>query len=355
MAAFARQLRDLAGDYLREPVVDATGIEGVWDFDLRWNRRAQLLQGGAQRTTIFDAIEKQLGLNLAMREAPAPVLVVDRVNEEPTPNPPDVTRRLPPRESEFEVADLKLNRTGERDGPLRQSRNGLEAQAVSLKILMGFAWDMDWDHVDDRFVGLPRGIESVYVDIHARTAANTNGAPLEGSGYIDDDLRAMTRVLLTERFQIKWHYEDRPVEAYSIVGGKPKMKKADPAIRASCKHARTLANDPRDSNPLLAYLISCQNATIGQFAVKLQELDSENFAYPVEDATGIPGRFDFTLSFTPAYLLRVAQADRNLSEPNGAISLEEALRGQLGLTLEKRKRMLPVIVIDHMEEKPLEN
>ena len=31
------------------------------------------------------------------------------------------------------------------------------------------------------------------------------------------------------------------------------------------------------------------------------------------------------------------------------------MRGQLGLTLEKRKRLLPVIVIDHMEEKPLEN
>ena len=77
------------------------------------------------------------------------------------------------------------------------------------------------------------------------------------------------------------------------------MKKADSAHRASCKQARTLANDPRDSNPLLAYLISCQNATIGQFAVKLQELDSENFAYPVEDATGIPDRFDFTLSFHP--------------------------------------------------------
>ena len=35
--------------------------------------------------------------------------------------------------------------------------------------------------------------------------------------------------------------------------------------------------------------------------------------------------------------------------------LAEAVSKQLGLRLEKRKRMLPVVVIDHMEEKPAEN
>jgi uncharacterized protein (TIGR03435 family) len=226
---------------------------------------------------------------------------------------------------------------------------------VPLKTLMGFAWDMDWDHVDDRFLGLPRGIESIYVDIHARTSTHMNGPVLEGTGYIDDDLRAMVRVLLTDRFQIKWHYEDRPVEAYTLAARKPKLKKADPANRASCRQARTVANDPRDSNPLLAYLITCQNATITQFSTKLQELVSENFAYPVEDATGITGNWDFMVSFTPSFLLQTAQANRESSEPNGAISLAEAINRQLGLKLEKRKRMLPVIVVDHMEVKPLEN
>ena len=35
--------------------------------------------------------------------------------------------------------------------------------------------------------------------------------------------------------------------------------------------------------------------------------------------------------------------------------LPEAVRKQLGLKLEMRKRMLPVLVIDHIEEKPAEN
>jgi uncharacterized protein (TIGR03435 family) len=43
------------------------------------------------------------------------------------------------------------------------------------------------------------------------------------------------------------------------------------------------------------------------------------------------------------------------SEPNGAISIFEALEKQLGLKLKTRKVMVPVIVIDHVNETPTEN
>jgi len=36
MAAFAPRLHNMAGGYLKEPVVDATNLEGAWDFDLQW-------------------------------------------------------------------------------------------------------------------------------------------------------------------------------------------------------------------------------------------------------------------------------------------------------------------------------
>jgi uncharacterized protein (TIGR03435 family) len=42
-------------------------------------------------------------------------------------------------------------------------------------------------------------------------------------------------------------------------------------------------------------------------------------------------------------------------EPNGAVSLPEAVRHQLGLKLELRKYPMQVLVIDHIEEKPTEN
>jgi uncharacterized protein (TIGR03435 family) len=45
----------------------------------------------------------------------------------------------------------------------------------------------------------------------------------------------------------------------------------------------------------------------------------------------------------------------NASDPNGAIPFDEVISKQLGLKLEKRKRRLQIVVIDHMELRPMEN
>ena len=42
-------------------------------------------------------------------------------------------------------------------------------------------------------------------------------------------------------------------------------------------------------------------------------------------------------------------------DPNGALSFPEAVSRQLGLKLELEKRPAPVLVIDHVEQKPTEN
>jgi uncharacterized protein (TIGR03435 family) len=42
-------------------------------------------------------------------------------------------------------------------------------------------------------------------------------------------------------------------------------------------------------------------------------------------------------------------------DPNGAISLFDAIRKQLGLKIEKQKHTEPVLVIDQISEKPTEN
>ena len=43
------------------------------------------------------------------------------------------------------------------------------------------------------------------------------------------------------------------------------------------------------------------------------------------------------------------------ADPNGGLTLEEAIDKQLGLKLEVHKRPEKVLVIDHMEEQPTEN
>jgi uncharacterized protein (TIGR03435 family) len=43
------------------------------------------------------------------------------------------------------------------------------------------------------------------------------------------------------------------------------------------------------------------------------------------------------------------------SDPSGGISLPDAMNKQLGLKMELRKRPMQVLVIDHVEEKPIDN
>jgi uncharacterized protein (TIGR03435 family) len=359
MEAFAQTLRGLAGDYLTVPVVDSTGLKDYWDFDLKWVARSQILPDGVDRATIFDAIDKQLGLTLELQKAPAAVLVVDHVNQKPTANSPAVTQALPPRPLEFEVAEIKPSAPDEQ-GFFRNYPSGrLEMRVFAMKILISTAWDIDWTHIDKMLVGAPKWIDSRQYDITAKTFPATDSP--DGTGFMDDDLRLMLRALLIDRFKMVTHYEDRPVQAYTLSAVKPKLKKADPSKRSGCKAAGVIANDPRDANPRLSRLITCQNMTMGQFAKQLQGLEPGDFPNEVADATGIEGAWDFTLNYTPGYLLQSGDPGRppgatsTASDPNGGISLSDALSKQLGLKLEMRKRMLPVLVIDHMEDKPADN
>jgi uncharacterized protein (TIGR03435 family) len=351
MDAFTQTLRQRAGDYLAAPVVNETGLEGAWDFDLKWNPRSVVPGPDASRTTIFDAIDQQLGLKLAPKTAPGTVLVVDRVNQKPTPNPPDTTRLIPPRAFEFEVADLKLSRPGEPD-LARVSRDRYEVHARSPGVLLYDAFDVPFSSEYDLIAGIPKPVFDERIDITAKLPSETSGPT--GNAFTDD-LRLMLRNLLIERFGIKWHYEDRSVSAYTLASAKPKMKKADPSHRSNCREARAIANDPRDSNPRLNRLITCQNVTMTQFAGLLQGLAPDYLATSVADATGLDGAWDFTLSFSAPYLLASPPAGESASDPNGAVSLEEAVNKQLGLKLEKRLRPVSILVIDQMEEKPTEN
>lgn len=360
MSEFAQQLRGFAGDYLTAPVIDSTGLTGAWDFDIRWTSRFRVLPAGVERATIFSAIDQQLGLRLTAGKAPSPVIVIDRVNDQPTEYPPNSGERLPPRELQFEVASVRPSRPDLHDGFSGGTPGGgFEARAETMRNLFATAWDIHWDHVDEMILGAPRWMDSARFDIQAKPPSVANGAPPPRSSFLDDDLRQMLRALLTDRFKIETHYENRFVNAYALVAAKPRLRKADASNRPNCQEARAVEKDPRDRNPDLSRLLVCQNATMAQFAGQLLALSPNDFAYSVADETGISGRWDFTLNYTPTWDLqhprRSLDQGTSASEPSGAMSIFEAITKQLGLRLEKRKRMEPVLVIDHIEERPADN
>jgi hypothetical protein len=109
--------------YLTSPVADQTGLGGAWDFDLKWTDKRSLPYAGADGVNLLDAIDRQMGLKLATGKVPMPVLVVDRVNQKPTPNSPEMATLLPPLPPpEFEVASIRPIRPGTPPGRRWSSR-----------------------------------------------------------------------------------------------------------------------------------------------------------------------------------------------------------------------------------------
>ncbi|HWE53563.1 MAG TPA: TIGR03435 family protein [Bryobacteraceae bacterium] len=360
MQSFIDAMRYPASPYLGVgPVLEKTGIEGRWDFTLKWTRRAMLQQSGSDAITLFDAVDKQLGLKLESRNEPTPVVVVDHVEQHPTENVTGVTQRLGPAPvtfKEFEVADVKPTRPGG-GGNFRIEPNGrVELRGITLQNLITLAWNTD----AEMLVGAPKWLNAERFDILAKAPTEEGPRPAQ----VDfDTIQVMMRALLAERFKVAVHESVQPVNVYALVAPKreTKMKKADDSNRASCKYAPELL----PAKTALTNIYSCQNTTIGDFADKLRGWAPQYFDRPVVDLTGVDGSYDFTLGWTgrgrmPNAMNRPPDGGQPgglnpASDPNSGITIFEAVERQLGLKLEERKHPMPVLVIDHVEQTPTDN
>ena len=81
LANFVRNLGGMTGRF----VVDKTGLAGPFDLDLKWTPDQAIGAGGAQTdgTSLFAAMQEQLGLRLEAQRAPVEVLVINSA-ERPT-------------------------------------------------------------------------------------------------------------------------------------------------------------------------------------------------------------------------------------------------------------------------------
>ncbi len=91
------------------------------------------------------------------------------------------------------------------------------------------------------------------------------------------------------------------------------------------------------------------NAKLADFTGFLQMLVLDR---PVVDRTGITGRFDYNVTFTPddsefnGHPPKLPQTETSDSAPN----LFAAIQEQLGLKLDAQKTSVDVIAIDHVEK-----
>lgn len=155
----------------------------------------------------------------------------------------------------------------------------------------------------------------------------------------------MIQGLLADRFQLKFHHEQRELSVYAIqvAPGGPKM-----AV------SKASATDPQGFGLAGFGDLNVINMTMKDVADWMQ---SGIMDKPVVDQTGLKDRYDFHLKWTPddSQFAQFRGTNRPLQppagdNPNAPPSLYTAVQETLGLKIIATKAMDDVIVIDHVEK-----
>jgi uncharacterized protein (TIGR03435 family) len=218
----------------------------------------------------------------------------------------------PTTEPRFEVASVKPSKPGFVYGSLPDwlGRNTFSPPgSLPLGALIGLAFD-----TNQRIVGLPDWTRTEDYVINAKAE--------DGVILTREELRPRLRQLLVERFKLAAHIATTYADGYALVlaKGGPKLKETpNPLAMVSLGLGRMRA--PSVSMDVLAR---------GLGMVIRQ---------PVINETGLPGNYEFTLTFAP-------EGATDSALPSIFTALEE----QLGLKLEGgRKLAVDTLVIDHVE------
>jgi uncharacterized protein (TIGR03435 family) len=179
----------------------------------------------------------------------------------------------------------------------------------------------------------------------------------------------MLRGLLLDQFDLKTHIQNRETTVYALMmvaGNKPKFTQAEDSERAGCKpdpNAPSRSQHPHDDR-LQEYL----DGGFGEGSPARGECtyrSPNRRCYWLIRRMGLSDWLDAQGPVTGA-AAREPQSQRagrehqcaggavlGATDPNG-ISVFDAVEKELGLKLVKQKRSIPVIVVDHVDEKPVE-
>ena len=256
-------------------------------------------------------------------------LVLQRATPETewtTPAPPSrIVSMAKDAKPGVEVATVKPTQPGTQLFMLSVRGEDLVVKNLSLTFLMKFAYPTR------PIVGFTGWMDTDKWDIEVKP--DTPGTP-----SIDQE-RELLQKLLVERFALKIHEEKREMPAFALTVGKdgPKMTKSADASSSPNFAMRPLG------------VLHVQSATMGDFAGVLQ---GNILGQQVVDETGLAGKWDFVLQWTPDET-QFAGMPVNVPPPaddaNAPPPLLPAIREQLGLQLKSEKTQVPVVVIDHVD------
>jgi uncharacterized protein (TIGR03435 family) len=254
----------------------------------------------------------------------------------------------------FEVASVKPTRSG---APLPFVRSpGRFTARAPLSVLIQNAYQL---LQDGQLIGGPGWLTSDRFDI----VATASGSPSP------DQISAMLRALLADRFKLVVHTETRELPIYALVlarddrrlGARIRPAAADcPGPRGGADGPTPAPSRPGGRTPCGMRFgrgnVAAEGIPLALVADRLASLVGR----VVVDKTELEGNFDLDLDWTPDNW-RMAQLPPDASQlppdapqipavdPNGP-SLFTALQEQLGLKLEPTRGAVDVLVIDSVSQ-----
>ena len=206
-------------------------------------------------------------------------------------------------------AEVKFEHNGKTDA----SYGTLRMHDVTISTCIQWAYGKT-----EPLVTGPPSIREVHYDITAKT----------DPGSSKEQMQAMMRTLLSERFKLLFHVEKKELRVYTLTVAKGGIKMRPSAAGVAMHHENSATG-------MVANSISMQ---------ELADYLSDPLGAPLTDGTGLPGRYDFIIDFTP--YVNLEQSD---VRPDPVSVLRAALKGDLGLDLVQGKAVVDVMVVDHVE------
>jgi len=229
----------------------------------------------------------------------------------------------------YEVATIKPSRPDEVNRTLIRQGRRFNTTATSIVDLMMFAYGIHFKQI----ANAPRWLETDKYDVTLLQA---------GEGQASDaQLKEIMRKLLSDRLRLTLHRENRDLPVFRIV-----------TLKAGAKLVDSLnADGPAGwGGGGRVGMMTVKSATIADFAGFLQRYFGIDLGIdrPIIDRSGLSGRYDFTLRWTP-------DDRRNTGDLTGEFpDFFTAIQQQLGLKLETVTESVDVLVINQVE-RPTEN
>ena len=245
----------------------------------------------------------------------------------------DAVQRMPASaDPAFEVSTIKPANPEDMSKDFNFEGRIFHARNYNVEDLLALAFGLHAKQISNE----PHWFATTLYDIDG--IPDVTGLPNQQQKY------AMIQKLLADRFQLTFHYEKRelPIYAITVAKGGPKLT---PSIATADDlerfHWQRRLGD-----------LKVTNMTIPEFAVWFQKNVTDK---PIVDRTGLTGRYDFTLTWTPSEseFLQFRRAGWINSTPTNDAKappgLYTAFQEQLGLQLRATKAPVPIMVIDHAE------